>query len=74
MANAAKRSVEKVEFWRLVFDEHAASGLSIRAFCQRGPTGDTRMTGWVETTARRYNLESTLRKPERPRKSPQTYK
>ena len=29
----SKRSVEKEEFWRLVIQEHAASELSIKAFC-----------------------------------------
>ena len=31
----SRRSVEKEEFWRLVLKEHAASGLSIKAFCKR---------------------------------------
>jgi putative transposase len=41
----------------------------LRRSIDRGqPFGDA---GWVETTARRYNLESTLRKRGRPRMFPQ---
>jgi len=36
-----------------------------RCIARGQPFGDT---GWVETTARQYNLESTLRKQGRPRK------
>ncbi len=44
----------------------------IRRSIDRGqPFGDA---GWIETTARKYNLESTLRKRGRPRKLPQTTK
>lgn len=42
-----------------------------RAIARGQPFGDP---GWVETTARIYNLESTLRKRGRPRKIPQTAK
>jgi putative transposase len=44
----------------------------IRRAINRGqPFGDA---AWIETTARQYNLESTLRKRGRPRKLPQTAK
>jgi len=36
-----------------------------RSIARVQPFGDA---GWVETTARQYNLESTLRKRGRPRK------
>ena len=42
-----------------------------RAIDRGQPFGDA---GWVETTARKYNLESTLRKRGRPRKFPQPAK
>jgi len=42
-----------------------------RAIQRSQPFGDA---GWVESTARKYNLESTLRKRGRPRKLPQTFK
>ncbi|QDV41586.1 hypothetical protein Enr13x_14290 [Stieleria neptunia] len=42
-----------------------------RAIARSQPFGEP---GWVETTARKYNLESTLRKRGRPRKFPQTAK
>ncbi len=40
-----------------------------KAISRNQPFGDV---GWVESTARRMNLESTLRKRGRPRKFPQT--
>jgi putative transposase len=42
-----------------------------RAISRSQPFGDA---GWVESTARKYNLESTLRKRGRPRKVTQTPK
>lgn len=42
-----------------------------RAIRRSQPFGDA---GWVESTARKYNLESTLRKRGRPRKFTQTAK
>ena len=42
-----------------------------KAIARSQPFGEP---GWVETTARKYNLESTLRKRGRPAKFPQTTK
>lgn len=42
-----------------------------RAILRSQPYGDM---GWVESTARKYGLESTLSKKGRPRKFPQTAK
>ena len=42
-----------------------------RAIARSQPFGQTE---WIEATARKYNLESTLRKRGRPRKVPQTTK
>jgi hypothetical protein len=41
-----KRSVQKEAFWRLVVDEHAASGLSVRAFCQRKVISEASFYFW----------------------------
>ncbi len=42
----SKRSVEKEEFWRLVLNEHAASGLSIKAFCKRAAVSEASFYFW----------------------------
>lgn len=41
-----QRSVEKEDFWRLVLDEHAASGLSVRAFCKRETLSEASFYFW----------------------------
>ncbi len=41
-----KRSVQKEAFWRLVVDDHAASGLSVRAFCQRKVVSEASFYFW----------------------------
>ena len=48
-----KRSLEKEEFWRLVIDEHATSGLPIRAFCQREGVAEASFYFWRKELARR---------------------
>jgi len=47
------RSVEKEEYWRLVVDEHAASGLSIRKFCQREAVAEASFYFWRKELTRR---------------------
>ena len=42
----SKRSVENEEFWRLVLNEHAASGLSIKAFCKREAVSEASFYFW----------------------------
>ena len=42
----SKQSVEKEEFWRLVLNEHAASGLSVRAFCNRQAVSEASFYFW----------------------------
>lgn len=42
----SKRSNEKEEFWRLVLNEHAASGLSVRAFCKREAVSEASFYFW----------------------------
>jgi len=43
---SSKRSVEKEEFWRLVLAEHAASDLSVRAFCKREAISEASFYFW----------------------------
>jgi len=42
----SKRSVEKEEFWRLVLNEHAASGLPIKAICKREAVSEASFYFW----------------------------
>ncbi len=48
-----KRSVQKEAFWRLVVDEHVASGLSVRAFCQSKVVSEASFYFWRRELARR---------------------
>ena len=45
MANT-KRSVEKEQFWRLVLDEQAKSGLTVRAFCRQEGISEPSFYAW----------------------------
>ena len=49
----SKRSVEREEFWRLVIQEHAASGLSIKAFCRREAVSEASFYFWRRELANR---------------------
>ena len=40
------KSNEKEEFWRLVIEEHGASGLSVRAFCEREGVSEPSFYAW----------------------------
>jgi hypothetical protein len=48
----SKRS-EKEEFWRLIFEEQEASGLSARAFCKRDGISESMFYGWRSKIAAR---------------------
>jgi len=41
-----KRSEEKRDFWKLVFDEYHGSGLSVRAFCEREGLAEPSFYAW----------------------------
>lgn len=47
----SKRSVEKEQFWRLVLEEHVASGLSIKAFCDREAVAVASLYYWRRALA-----------------------
>ncbi len=49
----AKRSVEKESFWRLVIEEFATSGLSVRTFCGREGLSEASFYAWRRTLAGR---------------------
>jgi hypothetical protein len=53
MMASSKRSVEKEQFWRLVLAEHATSGLSVRAFCQREAVSEPSFYFWRRELASR---------------------
>jgi hypothetical protein len=40
------KSNEKEEFWRLVIEEHRASGLTVRAFCEREAVPEPSFYAW----------------------------
>lgn len=50
MANS-NRSLEKEQFWRLVLDEQAASGLSVRAFCRQEGISEPSYYAWRKELA-----------------------
>src|SRR6056297_395677 len=60
----SKRSVEKEEFWRLVLNEHAASGLSIKAFCKREAVSEASFYFWRRELAIRN--EQSVQTPDSP--------
>lgn len=60
----SRRSVEKEEFWRLVLKEHAASGLSIKAFCKREAVSEASFYFWRRELAIRD--EQSDRAPDSP--------
>lgn len=53
MSGAARRSAEKEAFWRLVFEEHRASGQSVRAFCQQESLSEASFYAWRKELERR---------------------
>jgi len=62
---SSKRSVEKEEFWRLALAEHANSGLTVRAFCQREALSEASFYFW------RRELRTRDQMPEAKSSSPQ---
>ena len=53
MSVAARRSAEKEAFWRLVLEEHRASGQSIRAFCTQKSISEASFFAWRKELERR---------------------
>jgi transposase-like protein len=49
MSSRKQRDVEKQQFWRLVFEEHAQSGLSVRAFCRQESLSEPSFYSWRRT-------------------------
>ena len=62
MANH-ERDAKREAFWRGVFKRHAASGLTIRAFCQREQLTESAFFAWRRTIQQR-DAEAKL--PKRP--------
>jgi len=62
---SSKRSVEKEEFWRLVLAEHAASDLSVRAFCKSEAVSEASFHFW------KREIASRDAKPDSRQKSPE---
>lgn len=52
MANR-RRDVAKERFWRGAVARHAASGLSVRAFCRRAGLGEASFYAWRRTIGER---------------------
>ena len=63
MANS-NRSHEKEQFWRLVLDEQAASGLSVRAFCRQEGISEPSYYAWRKELAVRD--ASPVSQPDKP--------
>jgi len=60
MARRRRRSAEKEAFWRLVFEEHQASGLSVRAFCKQEALSEASFYAWRKELAKRdQGIEET---------------
>lgn len=60
---SSKRLVEKEEFWRLVFSEHAASDLLVRAFCQREAVSEASFYFWRRELASHDAQSNSQTKP-----------
>ncbi len=63
MANK-RRDAGKERFWRDVLKRHAASGLSVRAFCEREKLTESAFYAWRRTLAER-NTEPKLARRRR---------
>jgi transposase-like protein len=48
-----KRNSERAEFWRMVLDEQAKSGLSIRAYCRQEGISEPSFYHWRRTIEER---------------------
>lgn len=49
----ARRSAEKEAFWRLVLEEHRASGQSVRAFCKQESLSEASFYAWRKELGKR---------------------
>lgn len=49
----AGRSLDKEAFWRLVLDEHEASGLTVRAFCKQESLSEPSFYTWRKELRKR---------------------
>jgi transposase-like protein len=49
MSSRKQPDAEKRQFWRLVFEEHAKSGLSVRAFCRQESLSEPSFYSWRRT-------------------------
>lgn len=49
MSSRKGPDIEKQQFWRLVFEEHAKSGLSVRAFCRQESLSEPSFYSWRRT-------------------------
>ncbi len=55
-----KRSTEKEQFWRLVLQEHAASGFSIRKFCKQQEISEASFHAWKREIRQRDLCQNQL--------------
>ncbi len=62
MANH-ERDAKREVFWRGVFKRHAASGLTVRAFCQRERLTESAFFAWRRTIAERDAEVKGSRRP-----------
>jgi hypothetical protein len=71
MANN-ERSMVKEQFWRDVVKRHSASGLGVRAFCQRERLTESSFFAWRRTLAERDNETNSVTPAKRraPTKQP----
>ena len=52
-------AVEKGQFWRFVLEEHASSGLSVRAFCKRESLSESSFYSWRRKIRHSDSAETT---------------
>jgi hypothetical protein len=68
MANH-ERDAKREAFWRGVLQRHAASGLTIRSFCQRERLTESAFFAWRRTIGERdAEVKSPIRRGERPQR------
>lgn len=59
----AGRSLEKEAFWRLVLEEHQASGLLVRAFCQQESLSEPSFYAWRKKLRKRDQKADVAQEP-----------
>ncbi len=66
MSNSKQSNVEREQFWRLVFEEHASSQMSVRAFCRRESLSEPSFYSWRRKIHRRDSIAPPTNQTSKP--------